>query len=564
MKTLSFITLLLLSFTLSAADIKVGIDRKQIELNESFTLSFEASDSVDDDPDFSPLEKDFQILNNRTSSNMSIINGQYSRSQRWNVTLVAKRKGKITIPSISFGKDKSPQYTINIKAVKKSSGKTGEDFMSELNIDVNSAYPQSQIIITQRMLSSRNINGYEFSQLQFSGVEVNSERLGDIKQYQTTRGNKPYLVLEQSYAVFPQSAGTLKIQPSIASARVVLNNNAYRSNTKTIRRASDEKTITIQNIPENFKGKHWIAAKELQLVEEFPENKAFKVGEPITRTLLLVTDGQSASQQPEFDLPEIKGLKQYPDQPLLKDDKSETGITGMQQVKVALIPAHKGSFTLPAISVPWWNTQTNKMEVAKIPARTFNVQASSANTSKTNNSVPPKEQSSAPAVINEEPENALQAPVQTNTDDGSLLWKLIALFFAIAWLITLFLYWLSRRKPADKNNSVAVFAESKKSATKKLKAACDSNDPGACKDALINWANTLFINKPVYSLGELASRVDKPLADRINSLNNILYTQNNTPWNCDNLYSLCVDFMNKYEEHNEDKTNSSELESLYK
>lgn len=75
-----FILLFLYSGSIYAADIKVQIDRTQIELNETFTLHFEASDDVDDDPDFSPLEKDFRILNKSTSSNISIINGQYQKT----------------------------------------------------------------------------------------------------------------------------------------------------------------------------------------------------------------------------------------------------------------------------------------------------------------------------------------------------------------------------------------------------------------------------------------------------------------------------------------------------
>lgn len=279
----------LLTFTANAAEITVRVDRTHIELNETFILVFEASENPDDDPDFSPLEKDFQVLRKSSSSNISIINGEYKKAKRWNVSLLALREGTITIPPISFGNDLSPQYQITIKAVKESAGKEGEEFISELEISTDTAYPQSQIIITQRLLSSRNINGYEFSNLKLKGIEVAKEPLGEVKQFQTKRGDTPYLVLEQSYAIYPQTAGTLTIEPSVATARLSIGNRSnrdpFRSNTKTLRRASAKKIITVKPIPVSFKGKHWLPAKEVQLVEEFPENTDFKNGEPITRTL---------------------------------------------------------------------------------------------------------------------------------------------------------------------------------------------------------------------------------------------------------------------------------------
>ena len=98
-----FILLFLISFNAHAVDINVKADRTQIEVNETFTLIFEANSDTDDEPDFSPLEKDFQVLGKSTGSNISLINGQYTRSKKWNVSLIALHKGNITIPQINFG-----------------------------------------------------------------------------------------------------------------------------------------------------------------------------------------------------------------------------------------------------------------------------------------------------------------------------------------------------------------------------------------------------------------------------------------------------------------------------
>ncbi len=578
----SFIMLLyLLVFTISsaahAADIQVKVDRTQIELNETFTLIFESSEDPDDAPDFSPLEKDFQVLGTNTSSNMSIINGSYSKSKKWNVTLIALRTGTITIPSISFGSDSSAPYKINIKEPKKSTGKQAEAFISELDISTHSAYPQQQIIVTQRLLSSSNINAYEFSSLKTRGVEVTLETLGKIKQYQTKRGNTPYLVLEQSYAIYPQSAGQLTIEPSIASARIAIQGNQgnrsafdpFRSNSKTVRRSSEKKTITVNAIPALFKGKHWLAAKEVQLIEEFPESTEFKVGEPITRTLLLMADGQNSSQLPEFITKDISNLKQYPDKPLLKNNVNDTGITGVQQMKVAIIPSTAGTYTLPAISIPWWNTQTNKLEHAKIPARTFSVKPATISATNTIKSSQPKTENNLTHDINQ-PDSISGTSGNTqsnNTSNSALLWKIISLLLGIALIITLFLLWQKTREPKSPGTKPVTDMPSLKQALNKIKTACENNDAQAAKKTLLTWGNILFTESTINSLGDLSSRVDSDLSTKLQSLNAALYRNNDEQWQCHDLYQLCSTFSEQFNtELNQFKKNAAtdNLESLYK
>lgn len=568
-----FILSLLISFNALAVDINVKADRTQIEINETFTLIFEANGDTDDEPDFSPLEKDFQILGTSTGSNISIINGQYKRSKKWNVSLVARHKGTITIPQIKFGDDVSPSYQISITEPQKSTGKSGEALISELTISADTVYPQAQLIVTQRLLSSSNISGYEFTPLKISGVETTQETLGEVNQFQTKRGDTPYLVLEQSYVIYPQSAGKLVIDPSIATARIAIqgsrgNRSAFdpfRSNTKTIRRSSDKKTVTVKSIPDSFKGKHWLAAKEVQLVEEFPESTNFKAGEPITRTLLLIADGQNASQLPEFGITGIRGLKQYPDKPLLKDNLSEDSITGIQQVKVALIPSSAGNYTLPAISIPWWNTQTNKLETASIKARTFSVDSAFAT-----DTTDIKPVQTETARIETSPEKEPDVEIDTsinatnlNSADNSLPWIITSFLLATAFLITLFLLWKSKHSSPSPVKIVQVDNTSLKQALTRLKQSCEKSDATASKDALLLWGNALFNDGSVHSIADISDKVDEELAKHINTLNSYLYRNNSDQWKSNELFELCVKFTEHYKQQTK-TANKDELESLYK
>ena len=97
-----------------AVTITVKTDRNPAVLQESFQLVFEAAGSVDDDPDFSPLEKDFQVLSTSTSTSMSIVNTKITRTKQWRLTVLPLNTGNLVIPAISFGKDNSPQTPLTV------------------------------------------------------------------------------------------------------------------------------------------------------------------------------------------------------------------------------------------------------------------------------------------------------------------------------------------------------------------------------------------------------------------------------------------------------------------
>ena len=104
-------------------------------------------------------------------------------------------------------------------------------------------------------------------------------------------------------------------------------------------------TLDVKTVPEQFPGGHWLPAKKVTLVEDWSqEPPQFQVGEPLTRTLTLIAQGQTASQL--LELPEWvpDAFKQYPDQPSLHDEKSSDGISAIREEKVAIIPNRAGEY----------------------------------------------------------------------------------------------------------------------------------------------------------------------------------------------------------------------------
>jgi hypothetical protein len=523
--------------TAIAATITTQVDRNPVGLNESFNIIFEATGSIDGDPDFSLLDKDFDIRGKSSSSNISIINGDYKKSKKWDVTAYARRAGTITIPSISFGKDSSPALILKVKKESQQPASQTADFFLETEVKPEKSWAQGQIILTLRFMSSRNLSQLQIQTPQIKSMDVVIERLGEDQQYQTQKGNKPYLVVERSYAIFPQQSGLMHIPAIIAEARIASDSRSmfdpFQRSGKTIRIQSKALDINIAGIPSNYNAKNWLPAAEIQLIEEWPqEPPIFKAGEPVTRTLTIMADGLTSAQLPELLSAAADGLKQYPDQPALKDNKKNDGIIGIRQEKIALIPTRAGQYTLPAIEIPWFNTTTGQVEKARINERIITVAAGELNTSAPQ----------APAI--QKPVITPANPAASSTDMPSIqtsnVWFWLSLFFAAGWLLTLIIWWNKHRNEQTnkRHTQKKINTASISSADKALKKACAKNDAHSCKDALIAWGKAIYSSNPPSSLGHLAELAGDPLKSEIAKLEETLYSLNTQSWKSGDLWEI--------------------------
>ena len=138
------ILLTLFSHGTFAADITVSLDRNPVNLDESFQIMFTATESPDDDPDFTPLEQDFSILNQSNSSSSSWVNGKSSKTVLWTVNVMAKHLGNLVIPAIKFGKDVSNSSTVLVADnVTKKTVNTDEDLYIEVEATPENPFIQS-------------------------------------------------------------------------------------------------------------------------------------------------------------------------------------------------------------------------------------------------------------------------------------------------------------------------------------------------------------------------------------------------------------------------------------
>ncbi len=525
--------LLLLVCPVLEAAINVSIDRNPVHVNESFQLTFDADESPDEDPDFSPLQQYFAILNSSQNSSISIINGDYKRSIKWTLQLVPKQVGDIVVPSIHFGGDKTSPFPISVKPAAQPAAGSSSGLIFELSADRESVAVQGQTIITMRLMSDTNISAYEFGDLVVDNIDVVTEPLGDVNRFQTRLGDKPYLVLEQKFALFPQNSGTMFIKPVLGQVRLSTSSRSVFDPFQTrgeIRSVySPELKLEVTGINQTFSGQHWLPSSNLRLSEVWQEDfDSLVAGEPITRTIMLVAEGLTAAQLPIVEQAEVNGIKQYPDQAVLNNQRSEHGIVGVQQQKTALIPTAGGEYRLPEISLAWWNTDTQRQQVATIPARVIRVAA--AQTSATTTPQVPSSQVST----NETTVAPLDVVQQTNR-----FWVWLSLFLASGWLLSALFWWWNRGDKDQQSSESLSRSVNLHQASKQLKQACENNNASEVREALIEWARALDIDACFHHLNDLAGYFGEPLKSQISRMNQSLYGNNSDAWQGADIWQTC-------------------------
>lgn len=523
LSSLLFFILFTVANSLFAANIIVRVDRNPVNLKESFQITFTANDDADDEPDFSPLEKDFEILNQSQQQSVQIVNWEKTKSIQWILTVMAKHDGNLVIPAISFGQDSSQYSSITVLKAQVPSATKSEDLFLQVEVNTLTPYVQEQLIYTLKLYRKVNISQAALTEPELQDAVI--EKLGEDTNYNTQYQGENYVVTERKYAIFPQKSGAMSIAPLTLTADIIIpgqrRSNSFfnRQNTRTQRAVSEAINLDVQAKPANT-GSTWLPAKQVFLQEKWSESLAeVTVGQPITRTIRLTVQGQTASALPELyqkNMPDH--LKAYPDQPVLQDDSNNTGMAAFREEKIALIPSQAGTYTLPAIEVPWWNTRTQKMEIAKIAEQTITAVVATGSTAALK-PMPPIATPEALATDDNEQQDGGSSFQQINN-----LWFWLTLFFASAWILTLG-YFLSRK--SSKPNKPQAGVEKKSTVDKELKKACANNDPVMAKNALLQWGRDKFKQS---SLSKIAACSDPQLQDEILSLNAVLYSDNAQVW----------------------------------
>ncbi len=550
-KLFIFILLLLPNLMFAASSpLTARIDRNNIAQGETFqlTISLNGKDTSAP-PQLDVLDHNFVVFGSASNNQVTFINGKTSTRQQWIITLEPKKSGTLTIPPIKVGNYQTQAMKIavatsaqvNPTSQTQPNKQASKTLFLETSLDPKSPYVGSQSTYIVKIYYALPLVAGSLTNPTSADALV--IRLGQDINYQTSRNGHTYNVIERRYAIFPQKSGKLTLDPPGFSGRVVIPasasarfnlNQMFNDGTRVIRANARPITLDVKPKPASATNQWWLPSSGLKLTQTWsPKMPVFKVGEPITRTITLEARGITASQLPNFNAGTVTNINTYPDKPILKTQKDGTTVVGIRQEKIAYVPTQAGTITLPAIEIPWWNTKTKHLQTARLPTQSFSVKTGGGYTATSNNSQPRGHTTPAPIKL-----------AQNNPSPNSELlpnatpryWVWISLGLFCLWLITLCLWWLQRRARAHQASNERTppskeTPEPLRMLVNAIKTACQTNNPQAAKEALINWAQAKWPQQRPRNLNDIMHCLAQPELHKIFAeLTQCLYAKHNNDW----------------------------------
>ncbi|MEM8981680.1 MAG: BatD family protein [Pseudomonadota bacterium] len=490
------------------ATVVATIDRATIDANESFNLSIAMDNMSSVEPDIDALSDDFDVLGARESNNTRIFNGQISQQRLFTYQLMAKREGTLQIPPIRVGNESSKPMVITVRAPDTTDA-SGRDIFIEVAADRSTTWVQAEVVLTLRVYRAVVVRQATLREPTFDGVDVLIQPLGQDRLFSKQIDGRAYEVSERRYALYPQESGTLDIGEFVYQGR--LWQGSRLSSHRLFR--SEPLSITVEPIPPppaQFPDADWLPASSVELSERWnPDSRTIVAGEPVTRELRLTAAGLMGAQLPPLGADTSDGVRVYPDQPELATTDADDGLVAARVERYAVIAKEAGSYTLPAVRVPWFDVDTGRWQVAELAAQSLNVEPAPNAAPNVAAAVPP----ASDALDSRPPQTVLR------------LWQAAVAALTLVWLATLLLWWLSRRRTATvqpRRKALADSAGQRRRLIHAAQRAAGEQDFANTAARLREWAKLEFGDGP-WSLSALAERLDGQPRQAIDALNRVLY-----------------------------------------
>jgi len=486
MKTITTVLILFLSNMLfvntvfAASKMSATIDKNPVVVNESFILKISIDDDIDTNAlNTSALLKDFIVGRTSVSSQTSMVNFKTTQTTTWSTLLIAKSAGNYVIPPLTIAGISSEAIKVQVLAENDPLADKQQDLFITSEVSSKEVYVQQQLTLTVKLHFSAELKRGSLSEPTLT--DANITQIGQDKEEDTVINGRRFRVIERTYAISPKNSGEYILKSPVFSGEVLVpstrrNNMFSFSETKPVSVIGDDIPLLILPIPENFQGT-WLPSNMLTLHQNWqPDVTSFKVGEPITRTVTLTAAGLSEEQLPILEMDVPKDLKVYPDQAQLHTGMSSGHLVSQKVRNFALVASKPGEYQLPEINIPWWNTVTNRYQVATIASQKITV-------------LPSSDAEVEPEVnINTQNNDALPAQTIIVEQASWLQWLFLAL-----WLLTSIAWFISARlgNPSLTNSVNNDNNPKNNDAYLSLLAACKKNQGLEVLALVSPWINTL-------------------------------------------------------------------------
>ena len=418
----------------AATKLQASVDKNPVLAGEFFMLNISVDDNVKgEQPDTSVLLKDFVVGPTSLSTRTNIINGSINKQTTWSVKLMTRTEGQYTIPSFTVSGLSSQPIDLTVTK-RAANADNNNDIFVKTSLSSNSLYVQEAGVYTLKLYLAKELLDGSLSTPSMEDAQLT--QLGkQTESYELVDG-KRYLVITREYLIQPQKSGPYTIAAPVFQGRVQQN---YRQ--LEVSAIGEDQQIEIKPIPSDYKGA-WLPSELVNLGEEWqPSDDTIEVGTPITRTITLTALGVTKEQLPDIEMPTINGIRSYPDQKENNNAVRNGRVVSQQTASYALLPQTPGTYTLPEIKLPWFNTKINRISFATLPARKITVTPSSTVVNTPVNT----EQSIDNTPVDETKADANTSAQMQTARSYTPLWLIaVAVLGYILWIGTAIYYWFTR------------------------------------------------------------------------------------------------------------------------
>ncbi|MGZ9897730.1 BatD family protein [Shewanella gaetbuli] len=517
---LSIALLIIAPSVMALTKIEASIEKNPVIEGEYFVLNVTADDDLNAGAlDTSELLNDFVVGRTSVGRSTQMINFKTSKETRWQVLISPKKTGQLTIPAFTIDGISSSPILVEV-APKGSQPQASQDLYIEVSTNVDEAYVGQLINYKVKLYLAVELQRGVLSAPEVKGATI--KQIGeDIDGTEIVNGRR-FRVIERNYGIVAGLPGEIIINGATFSGDVLIETQRRGSmfsfnESIPMQTEADRKVMQIHGYPPSYQGE-WLVSDLVTLREVWPdEQSTFEAGSPITRTISLIAMNVDENGLPEIKMPNVKGLKIYPEKPLRQSGIRDGQVLSQYSLTAAIVPTVPGTYTLPEIKVPWWNAQRKQQEYAILPAKTITV------------------------VAGQMADNTLTVASAEHPQSAASYWPWLTAIFATLWLITLVLW----RQASSKKQTITTVTEQPTNLTSDLSAikkACDSNDVSVIINALQRYFSNQ-LDSPV-SLAQI-SQLTPALQQAIAQIQSAKYSQQTATIDTQQLLAAIKDYQPK-------------------
>jgi hypothetical protein len=465
-----------LSIGSAHAVVRASLDRNQVALGESVTLSIE-TDQAAAVPDLSPLSADFDLSGQSNSRRLQMVNGVVSASTTHVVNLTPKREGFLGIPPLQVGTQRTLPLTVRVGAAPAASARSNAMAFMEIEVDDSTPYVQQSVGVGVRLFYAVPLASGQLDLDTPEGASL--QRIGDDVQSNREINGRRYNVVERRFLLVPERSGKLTIPGARFVGRGVGGwmDDFLGGNSREMRASSAPRILDVRAQPANAP-QPWLPLRDLRL-RYVGAPQSLRAGEAAELVVEAIAQGATQAQMPELPMPSVAGAQVFAEPP----QYNETFNGGSPQVKLtrrySIVPNGAGTLVVPGIALAWWDVRAGAAKTAAVPDLTLEVTRGSGNFAAT--ALPDAATADSTAIDGE-------VDTDRRTRIPARVWVWLAVAFAGLWLLTLIWALQRRAVPTVRRAASSGIAESEierpTHTSADLKRALDTGDLDEVADVL--------------------------------------------------------------------------------